>query len=174
MILVCSASHGKNLELAQLTVERARAQGMDAAVIDLTELELPLYTSRSNESPPAVHHLAERFADADAFFVFTAEYNGSIPPAFTNTIAWLSTETDDFRALFNGKVAAIGTHSGGSGQKVLVAVRMQLSHLGTHVIGREILTNKDKPIRTQSIDSVLTEIKRITPAFSLSMDGSTR
>ena len=165
MLLICSASHGKNLELARLAAERASGQNMPCELLDLTENALPLYTSRADESPTHINALAEQFSRAKAFYFFTAEYNGSLPPVFTNAIAWLSTETSDFRALFNGKLAAIGTHSGGNGQKVLVALRLQLSHLGLNVIGREILTNKDKLARKESLDAVLAQLARLEPSL---------
>jgi NAD(P)H-dependent FMN reductase len=97
------------------------------------------------------------------FSLLSPEYNGSIPPILTNAIAWLSTSSDDFRALFNGKLAALGTYSGGHGQKVLMAIRIQLSHLGCHVLGRELQANSKKPLQDRSIEAVLSELVRYTP-----------
>ena len=91
------------------------------------------------------------------------EYNGSIPPTLSNTIAWLSTQTDDFRSLFTLKPVAIATHSGGGGQKVLVAMRLQLGHLGATVLGRELLTTSKKPLNEQSARAVLEQLKALMP-----------
>ena len=45
-VLVISASHGENLGLAERFAAAARQQGAEATVLDLTSLDLPLFTSR--------------------------------------------------------------------------------------------------------------------------------
>jgi len=62
--------------------------------------------------------------------------------------------------VFNGKPAAVATYSGGGGQKVLVAMRLQLSHLGCNVVGRELLTNKAKPLNEEAARTVLGQVAR--------------
>ena len=95
------------------------------------------------------------FCAVTSFAFVAPEYNGSIPPTLSNAIAWLSVGTEDFRELFNGKGAAIATHSGGGGQKVLVAMRLQLSHLGVNVLGRELLTSSQRELNEDSARAVL-------------------
>ena len=164
MLLVCAASNGKNLVLAHRIVDLAQAMDMPAKLLDLTEVDLPLYTPQRDAGvPPEVLSTMEpMFAKAGAFFVCAPEYNGSIPPTLNNAIAWLSTQSDDFRSLFNGKSVGLATHSGGGGQKVLVAMRLQFSHLGCNVIGREILTNSKKAFRDESAEWILRQIQRTT------------
>ena len=53
------------------------------------------------------------------------------------------------------KPVMLATHSGGQGQKMLMDLRVQLSHLGCTVIGHDIATNKDKPLNRESVRSVL-------------------
>ena len=48
----------------------------------------------------------------------------------------MSREGDDFRRLFRDRTVALGTHSGGGGQHVIMAMRMQFSFLGCIVLGR--------------------------------------
>ena len=43
---------------------------------------------------------------------------------------------------------------------------LQLGHLGLNVIGREILTNKDKLARKESLDAVLAQLLRLEPSLS--------
>lgn len=162
MLLICSASSGENKRLASRLLQWARDMDIDAQTVDLTEVDLPLYTPVRDDlgAPPSVASLSATFAAAKGFFVCAPEYNGSIPPSLTNAIAWMSTQTDDFRALFNGKPLAMGTHSGGGGQKVLVAMRIQFSHLGCNVMGRELLTNKNKPLREESALSILRQLQK--------------
>ena len=101
------------------------------------------------QRPPAelMTELSEAFTSATGFFFAAPEYNGSIPPTLSNLIAWLSTETTDFRSVFNDKPAVIATHSGGGGQKLLTSLRIQLSHLGMNVLGRELASKGDGEVR---------------------------
>ena len=162
MLMICTASSGENRRLALRLQELAGELGISSQLIDLTEYDVPLYTPARDDlgAPQSVALLSEAFASADGFFVCAPEYNGSIPPTLTNAIAWMSTQADDFRALFNGKPLAIATHSGGGGQKVLVAMRLQFSHLGCNVVGRELLTNKKKPLRDESARWILRQLQR--------------
>jgi NAD(P)H-dependent FMN reductase len=160
MLLIITASNGKNLELAQHLASLAAPMNCAAQVLDLTELDLPLYTPQGHAqgTPPAVEDLAAKFRTADTFFFCAPEYNGSIPPTLTNAVAWLSVSTDDFRDLFNAKPAAIATHSGGGGSKLLVALRLMLSHLGCNVIGRELLTNPKRPLHDEGALAILEQL----------------
>lgn len=162
MLLICTASHGKNKDLAETIRLRATGLGIKCRICDLTEYSLPLYTSRTDDSDADIDDLERVFEGATAFFMLAPEYNGSIPPSLTNTIAWLSTKSGDFRALFNGKALALGTHSGGQGQKVLVAMRIQFAYLGCNVIGRELATSNSRPVKIESVDSILLEIRKIS------------
>ena len=80
-------------------------------------------------------------------WVIAPEYNGSIPPVLSNAIAWLSVR-DDFRALFNDAIA-MATVSGSGGMELLVSLRIQLTHLGAQVVGRQLLGNKSNHPKTR-------------------------
>jgi hypothetical protein len=59
---------------------------------------------------------------------------------------------DDFWALFNGRPVAVASHSrGGYGHTVLTALRLQLAHLGAHLVGRQLVSNKTNPAKDDSI-----------------------
>ena len=89
------------------------------------------------------------------------EYNGSIPPVLTSAIAWLSVQGSDFRALFNGRPVVIATHSGGGGTTVMTALRLQLAHLGAHVVGRQLVSNKNQPAQDDSIADLLARLQTL-------------
>ena len=161
-MLILVASHNKNLQLARQVEAVGRSNGMEVDLLDLTELDLNLYTSRSESQGPGpdfaqLHHAV---ATAQALWFCAPEYNGGVPPSITNAIAWLSRTASDFRNLFNGKPVALATHSGSGGQKVLSAMRLQLSHLGCTVIGRELLSNGQKPANPDSITAMLTSLQQ--------------
>ena len=91
------------------------------------------------------------------------EYNGSIPPVLSNAIAWLSVQGDDFRALFNGRPVGIASVSGGGGMEVLLSMRIQLTHLGAQVVGRQLQSNKSKPPRQESVDDLVDRLLQLHP-----------
>ena len=160
MIVIISASNGQNLNLAKQLQQQSIDMGFESEILDLTTIELPVYSPVKEDEglPAAVEDLHAFFRSASGFFICAPEYNGLIPPVLNNAIAWLSVQGEDFRALFNGKPVGLATHSGSGGQKVLTAMRIQMSHLGCNVIGREILTNKNKSLNLKSSESILRQI----------------
>ena len=157
MLLICTASSGHNLTLAKTLSQMADGVDIQNKILDLTATGLPLFTpAREAEGRPrALDPVEADFSAATAMLMVAPEYNGSTPPTLSNTIAWLSTQSEDFRALFSEKPIGLATHRGGGGQKVLVAMRLQFSHLGATVIGRELLTNFGKPLNEDSAKAVL-------------------
>jgi NAD(P)H-dependent FMN reductase len=107
--------------------------------------------------------LQGQLAAAARWVICAPEYNGSIPPVLTSAFAWLSVQGDDFRALFNGRPVAIATHSGGGGHTVLVALRLQLAHLGAHVVGRQLVSNAHQPAKDDSINDLIRRLWHLHP-----------
>ena len=83
------------------------------------------------------------------------EQNGSIPPCHTNAIVWLSVQGDDFRQLFNARLVAMITNSGGGGIELMVSLRIELTHPGAQVVGRQIFSNYAIPQQDGSITDLL-------------------
>ena len=162
-VLLIAASNGQNLLLAERFAAAAREQGQSAEVLDLTTINLPLFTPRAQAAgtPAALAALQARLVAVPRWVICTPEYNGSIPPALTSAIAWLSVQGDDFRALFNGRPVAIATHSGSGGYTVLTALRLQLAHLGAHVVGRQLVSNKTHPAKDDSIADLISRLNQL-------------
>lgn len=163
-ILIITASEIKNLELAKSFQEYFKKQSLEVDVINLVDLELPLYSSRSENKFRAEELLAEHLPHVEkaSGFVFIApEYNGSTPPVFNNFLAWLSRSNKDWRKFLNGKPAALATFSGGGGFNVLLAMRTQLSFIGMNVLGRQILTHSSKGLDEKSLADVADELIRM-------------
>ena len=164
-LLVIAASNGENLKLADRFAAQAKALGQTAEVLDLTTVDLPLFSPRAQErgTPAAVAPLQTQLINAPRWVICAPEYNGSIPPSLTNAIAWLSVQGDDFRSLFNGRPVAMATFSGGGGMELLLSLRIQLTHLGAQVVGRQLLSNHNKPPRNDSINDILQRLLQMTP-----------
>ena len=98
---------------------------------------------------------------AQKWIICAPEYNGSIPPILSNLIAWLSVSGDDFRDLFNGQPIAIATFSGGVGLELLTSLRIQLVHLGSQVLGRQLLSSFSKPIDIKTIEDIILRLSQM-------------
>ena len=165
-VLVIAASNGHNLQLAERFAAAARQQGQSAAVLDLTTINLPLFNPRAQGDgpPPGLAALEAQLAAAPRWVICSPEYNGSIPPVLTSAIAWLSVQGSDFRALFICRPGVIATNSGGGGYGVLTAMRLQLAHLGAHVVGRQLSSNSDNPAQDDSIADLITRLHQLRSA----------
>ncbi len=162
-LLVIAASNGENLKLAERFASNAMEQGRTAQVLDLTTVALPLFTPRALAAgtPPELADLEARLRASPRWVICAPEYNGSIPPVLTSAIAWLSVQGNDFRALFNGRPIVIATHSGGGGFTILTALRLQLAHLGAHVVGRQLVSNSSHPAKDDSIADLLIRLHNL-------------
>lgn len=162
-LLVMAASHGENLRLAQRFAAAGAARSLSVQVLDLTAVDLPLFTPRAQAVglPSALPALRQQLLSGERWVVCSPEYNGSIPPVLTSAIAWLSVQGDDFRALFNGRPIVIASHSGGGGSTMMAALRLQLAHLGAHVVGRQLVSSSNNPARDDSIDDLVQRLQHL-------------
>jgi chromate reductase, NAD(P)H dehydrogenase (quinone) len=159
------ASSGNNMKLALKLQELAIEQGSKVELIDLVDLNLPLYSTKEEEKngvPTQVKELASKILDLKAFIIIAPEYNGVIPPVLNNAMAWTSRSTKDWRDAFNEKAVGLATHSGGGGTKGLQAMRMMFQHLGANVIAREILTTYEKPLNEHTANNMIIQLIKLS------------
>jgi len=164
-VLILVGSEGRNVGLAEALATEIAAQGGESETVGVLDLELPLYSTRAEGGgvPDTAGEIAQRMVASRALVVIAPEYNGGMPPALVNLIAWVSRSgNDDWREAFNGKMTAIVTFSGGGGASVLAAMRAQLSFLGANVLGRQLLTNHQKPLNPESATAVVAQLLALT------------
>tara|TARA_Y100001968_G_scaffold277014_1_gene271622 strand:+ start:18276 stop:18797 length:522 start_codon:yes stop_codon:yes gene_type:complete len=157
-LLIISASNGNNLELAKKFQEKSKELNLSSEILDLTELSIPLYNprlQRNREIPEEIKIIKKRLLSIEKWIICGPEYNGSIPPILSNFIAWLSVSGDDFRDLFNGRPIAIATFSGGQGIEFLTSLRIQLVHLGSQVLGRQLSSCYSKPADNKTLEDII-------------------
>ncbi len=166
-MLILSATTGSNLDLAHAFASQATVKGLSAEVIALPDLQLLMFdsTNKDQGAGEGLVKLEQALKRHSGLIVCAPEYNGSIPPVLRNAMAWLSVSTADFRALFNTRPVVVATHSGGGGQKVLVAMRQQFAHLGCTVLGRELLTTPQKPANPDSISALVAQLKVLEASY---------
>jgi chromate reductase, NAD(P)H dehydrogenase (quinone) len=159
------ASSGNNMKLALKLQELAIEQGSKVELIDLVDLNLPLYSTKEEEKngvPDQAKELAAKILDLKAFIIIAPEYNGVMPPVLNNAMAWTSRSTKDWRDAFNEKTVGLATHSGGGGTKGLQAMRMMFQHLGANVIAREILTTYEKHLNEETANNMIIQLIKLS------------
>jgi chromate reductase len=162
-ITIITASNGKNLEISK-DIQTYLKDHAECEIIDLCALDISLYTPERDKDGVVPQDIIDKIPlliESKALVFVAPEYNGSVPPTLTNFIAWVSRGADDWRACFNGKVAAIATFSGGGGLHALAAMRAQLSYIGMTVIGRPLHSNHQKPLTEDSIKDVMDQVLRL-------------
>ena len=160
-ILMITATSDNNRTLADKFADAAREMGHEADVIDLVELDMPMFSvarSKKLDVIPGMAELKEAISSADSMMVIAPEYNGSMPPTLNNAVACLSTEWQDFRTLFNRRKVGLATHSGGGGAHVIMAMRQMFSYLGCVVLGRNCISNKNKEANPETIEDMLNQL----------------
>ena len=165
-LLIITASNGENLKLAEKFETIAKNLGAESELLDLTQQSLPLFNPRTQATdalPELIESLSQTMQSIPRWIICSPEYNGSIPPVLTNTIAWLSVHGQDFRRLFNGRPIAMASFSGGDGIEGLVSMRIQLTHLGAQVLGRQLSSNSKKLPKDQSIEDLIIRLLQMNP-----------
>ncbi len=165
-LLVITASNGENLKLAKRFCEISKKRNANPKLIDLTEIDLPLFNPRTYKElgiSKEVQSLHSDIVSIPRWVICAPEYNGSIPPILSSAIAWLSVEENDFRKLFNGRPIAIASFSGGGCMELLISLRIQLCHLGAQVVGRQLTSNYQNPAKDESIEAILDRLLQMDP-----------
>ena len=165
-LLVITASNGENLKLAERFVNVGKNLNYSCELLDLTESknDLPIFNPRHNLkdlAPTNLQSINTQMENHTHWVICAPEYNGSIPPILTNAIAWLSVQGNDFRSLFNERPIAITSFSGGGCMELLLSMRIQLTHLGALVLGRQLASNKSKIAEDESIKAILNQLLQI-------------
>ncbi|NQY92731.1 MAG: NAD(P)H-dependent oxidoreductase [Campylobacteraceae bacterium] len=161
MYTILVASLNENMVLANKLQAQLKDLGKESVIINLVELNLPLYDSLKEEKngiPSPISTLMNTMEKSDGYIVVSPEYNWSIPPVLSNTLAWISRADDDFRILFNEKMILLATHSGGDGSILMQAMRAQFVKLGSIVLSREIMTTYEKKLNEKSSSKILGQL----------------
>ena len=157
-LIIISASCGKNLELSKKFQKKSNEMQINSEILDLTIFNIPLFNPRIHTKeniPVEIIEIKKKLFATERWIICAPEYNGSIPPILSNLIAWLSISGDDFRNLFNGQPIAIATFSGGVGLELLTSLRIQLVHLGSQVLGRQLFSSFSKPADMKAIEDMI-------------------
>ena len=153
-ITVLLASQKQNLSLAQTIATELENHNANVSIIDLVDVDLPLYSSKvqvEQGMPPQLDALFKSCQSADGFVIVAPEYNGGTPPVLTNAIAWLSVKGEQWRDAVNAKVVGLASFSGGGGASLISGLRIQLAYIGMTVLGRSLQVTYKKPLNDDSL-----------------------
>jgi NAD(P)H-dependent FMN reductase len=158
MYLIFVSSLKENMKLAYSIKEQMEENHKEIEIINLVDLDLPMYDSRKEERdgiPEKIGELVELMKKSSGYIFVAPEYNYSLPPVLANFIAWVSRYGEDFREVFQMKRIQLATHSGSGGNDLMNAMRIQFTRLGAVVMSREIITNYQKPLHVESSKKIL-------------------
>jgi len=150
-IIFISATSNTNLSLAKALLKFVDNRTYDLVLLNLEEYNLPIYNPSTylkdkNKIINSISKLTELIVSGDAFIICAPEYNGNVPPVFSNAIAWVSTMTDYWKDAFKNKNAFVASSSGGDAERYQIAMKNQLKHIGCNVFDKTIIINNSKPI----------------------------
>jgi NAD(P)H-dependent FMN reductase len=138
-----------NKKLVRVAAEAARAAGSEVTLLDLRELDLPMYDGDLEATkglPGGGRKLKDLMLAHHGFLISAPEYNSSISAVLKNAIDWASRPVPGEKPLecFDGKIAALMSASPGAlgGLRMLVHLRAILENIGTIVLPKQVAISK--------------------------------
>lgn len=138
-----------NKKLARIAAEGARRAGAEVTVIDLRDLDLPVFDEdleKAGGPPPGATRFKTLLAESHGLLIASPEYNSSVTAALKNAIDWASRPAAGEPPLvaFKGKVAALMAASPGAlgGLRGLVHLRAILGNIGVIVLPEQVAVSK--------------------------------
>lgn len=148
--------------------------GTAVDIIDLNELNLPVYNNDMESNPPeGVKKLRIKLLNSDVVFIASPEHNFSITAALKNAIDWVSRMKPN---PLDGKTAAIFGVSGGHMGTVRgqLHLRQILSYLNTHILPQpqvcipysETAFDPDGSLKTKTLEDMFIQLIKSTLDFA--------
>lgn len=158
MILIFVSSLNDNLQLAKFLQNELILMNKQTKLINIVDLSLPLFDSKKDRAvPDIIKPLLQEINGSQGIIFVNPEYNYSIPPIFTNFLAWASRYREDYLHAFLLKKIQLATHSGSNGVDLCNSMRIQFSRIGSCVMPKEIITHYEKSIKTIDYKNILEE-----------------
>ncbi len=103
----------RSLAALKLALEGAKSAGAETELLDIRELDLPMYNADISEPTEAATRLIESCYAADGMLWASPMYQGTIAGAFKNALDWLHLLGDRDPAYLSDKVIGLISASGG-------------------------------------------------------------
>src|SRR5579863_7012513 len=108
------ASTSKSLAALRVALEGAASTGAKPNILDLRELDLPMYNPENDDPTPAAARLIELSHSADGMLWSSPMYQGTISGAFKNALDWLHLLRDSDPPFLYDKVVGLISAAGGT------------------------------------------------------------
>jgi FMN reductase len=108
------APTSSNLIALTIALKAARDDGAETELLDLGQLDLPMYRPGLSPVPPSVQHLCDSVYRADGLLWASPLYHGTISGAFKNALDWLQLLSDREPAYLTDKVIGLISTAGGT------------------------------------------------------------
>ena len=162
-LLIISSTRNSNLEMSNdIKNYFDEKKHVETKVISLEDFELPLFTPTledkykdENNFPENIEIIKDILLNSHAIIWCSPEYNGGISPIVTNTIAWISRATNDWKESFDKKNVLICSSSGGNGKSFVKSFKIQLNYLGSDVMENYLIKTKKSGLDDNEFSKVL-------------------
>lgn len=108
------AAQSSSLAALKIALEGAAEAGAQTELLDIRELELPMYVPDMNEVPESVRRLCDSVHRADGLLWSSPLYHGTISGSFKNALDWLQLLSDRQPAYLTDKVVGLISTAGGT------------------------------------------------------------
>ena len=171
-ILIISSTRNSNFDMSKKI--KSFFDGLGPTITELICLEdfsLPLFTptlemqfKNNNDFPENIGKIKDLLLSSKAVVWCSPEYNGGISPILTNSIAWISRATTDWKEAFINKKMLICSSSGGNGKNFVEGLRLQLKYLGSEVMEDCIIQTKKQSISENEFNEKLSQFYKNLPS----------
>ncbi|MFZ0169381.1 MAG: NAD(P)H-dependent oxidoreductase [Candidatus Dormiibacterota bacterium] len=107
------AAPSRSLAALRTALAGAHESGAETDLLDLRELQLPLYVPTDTSVPPSARRLLDAASTTDAMVWSSPLYQGTVSGAFKNALDWLHLLSDREPAFLSDQVIGLVATAGG-------------------------------------------------------------
>jgi FMN reductase len=108
------ASPSSSLAALRIALAGATEMGAETILLDIRELDLPMYVPGMTDLPDSVHKLCQAVHEAEGLLWSSPLYHGTISGSFKNALDWLQLLSDREPAYLTDKVVGLISTAGGT------------------------------------------------------------
>src|SRR5437868_3328407 len=108
------AEHSSSLAALKVALQGADQAGAETGLLDIRELDLPMYTPGVRNCTASVSRLCDAVFEASGLLWSSPLYHGTISGSFKNALDWLQLLSDRQPAYLTDKVVGLISTAGGT------------------------------------------------------------
>jgi len=107
------APNSRSLAVLKIALEGAQAAGSETELLNIADLDLPIYVPGIRDAPDSAQRLSEAVYQADGLIWSSPMYHGSISGSFKNAVDWLELLAQREPKYLTNKVIGLISTAGG-------------------------------------------------------------